>query len=417
MTSDTPRYQRDMLGYGPRTPDAVWPNGAKIAVQFVLNYEEGGENNILHGDPFSEAFLSEIFGATNWPNQRHMNIESLFEYGSRSGFWRIYRMMVKKQIPVTVFGVTTAMARSPTQVAAMLDADWEIASHGLKWIDYRNIPLNEEREHMQEAIVLHEMITGAKPTGWYTGRTSHNTVNLAAETELFRYISDVYCDDIPYWHTHNGHNQLLIPYTLDVNDMRFLSPIGISNVEEFYTYLKESFDTLYAEGKAGAPKMMSIGLHCRIIGRAGRIRGLEKFIDYIKTKKDVWIAKRIDIAEHWHNTHPKVEKLQPSTMSKSEFVAIFGSIYENSPWIANRAFEFELGPAHDCAEGMHNVLVRVFRSASDEERMNLLRAHPDLAGKLARARRLTKDSTIEQAHVGLDDLTDEERELFDRLNK
>ena len=410
------RYPRDMTGHGQHPPDAQWPNGARIAVQFVVNYEEGGENNVLHGDAGSEAFLSEIVGAAAWPGQRHWNMESIYEYGARAGFWRLHRLFTSKNIPVTVYGVATALARSPEQVAAMQSADWEIASHGLKWIEYKDYSETDEAADMAEAIRLHTEITGEPPRGWYTGRCSVNTVKLAAETGVFDYISDSYADDLPYWDRQSGRDQLIVPYTLDANDMRFATPQGFNSGEQFEAYLKDSFDTLYEEGKAGAPKMMSIGLHCRLIGRPGRIKALERFIKYAQQKNRVWFARRVDIARHWAETHPPDSRKRPSEMDQKAFVAAFGGVFEHSPWIAERAHRLELGPAHDSATGVHNALARVFRSASESERLGVLTAHPDLAGKLAAAKRLTEESTAEQASAGLDALTDAEHQRFTQMN-
>ncbi|MET0940855.1 MAG: allantoinase PuuE [Mesorhizobium sp.] len=416
------RYQRNMRGYGANPPDPKWPGGAHVCVQFVVNYEEGGENSILHGDAASEAFLSEIVGAQPWPGLRHWNMESIYEYGARAGFWRLHRMFTEARVPVTVYGVATALARSPDQVAAMQEADWEIASHGLKWIDYRDYTSDDERRDMEEAIRLHAEVTGERPAGWYTGRTSANTVRLTAAEGGFAYISDTYDDELPYWLDHDGHGnaippQLVIPYTLDANDMRFATPQGFNSGDQFFAYLKDSFDTLYAEGKAGRPRMMNIGLHCRLVGRPGRAAALQRFIDYVKGHDKVWLARRIDIAHHWREHHPyEPQSLRPSRLDETEFVARFGGIFEHSPWIAERAFKLELGPAHDTAGGLHNALCRVFRSASEKERLGVLTAHPDLAGKLAQARRLTDDSTKEQASAGLDALTDSERERFAALN-
>ena len=415
--SDTMRYERDMRGYGRNPPDPQWPGGAHVCVQFVVNYEEGGENCVLHGDAASEAFLSEIVGAAPWQGIRHWNMESIYEYGARAGFWRLHHMFTEAGVPVTCYGVATALARSPDQVAAMQEAGWEIASHGLKWIDYRDYSADDERHHMEEAIKLHREVTGERPTGWYTGRTSVNTVRLAAEEGGFDYVSDTYDDELPYWFEHDGRAQLIIPYTLDANDMRFATPQGFSSGDQFFAYLKDSFDTLYAEGKAGRPRMMNIGLHCRLVGRPGRAAALKRFIDYVKGHDKVWLARRIDIARHWKETHPfQPQAARPSRMDHDDFVARFGGIFEHSPWIAERAYELELGPAHDSAGGLHNALCRIFRAASDKERLGVLNAHPDLAGKLAAARRLTPESTKEQASAGLDALTDAERELFSKLN-
>lgn len=411
-----PTYPRDLQGYGPTPPDPKWPGGAKIAVQFVVNYEEGGENNILHGDAASEAFLSEIVGASAWPRQRHWNMESIYEYGARAGFWRLHRLFTGQGIPVTVYGVATALARSPAQVEAMQDAGWEIASHGLKWIEYKDHTAKSEAADMEEAIRLHTEVTGQRPFGWYTGRSSINTVELAADEGGFDYIADSYADDLPYWVEAGGRDQLIVPYTLDANDMRFATPQGFNAGDQFYAYLKDSFDALYAEGVAGQAKMMSVGLHCRLVGRPGRIEALRRFIEYAKGHADVWFARRIDIARHWAATHPPQPKERPSLMTEEQFVEDFGGIFEHSPWVAERAYEFEKGPAHDTAVGVHSLLCRAFRSASEDERIAVLNAHPDLAGKLAAAKRLTADSSAEQASAGLDALTDYERAEFTRLN-
>lgn len=410
------RYARDMRGYGASPPDARWPNDARIAVQFVVNYEEGGENNILHGDAASEAFLSEIVGAAQWPGQRHWNMESVYEYGARAGFWRLHRMFTAAGIPVTVYGVATAMARSPEQVAAMQDADWEIASHGYKWVEFKDISDADERAMLHAAIALHREVTGTRPRGWYLGRCSANTVRLVTEEGGFDYISDTYDDDLPYWHHHQGRDQLIIPYTLDVNDMRFATPQGFNSGDQFFAYLRDTFDTLYAEGRAGFAKMMSVGLHCRLIGRPGRAAALQRFIDYAQRHEGVWFARRIDIARHWAATHPPQRRERPSQMDAARFVECFGGVFEHSPWVAERAHALELGPAHDSAIGVHSALCRAFRAASDGERLAVLRAHPDLAGKFAQAKRLTADSTAEQASAGLDALHDDERARFEALN-
>lgn len=293
------QYQRDMIGYGANPPQAGWPGAARLAVQFVINYEEGGENNILHGDAASEAFLSEIVGAAAWPGQRHMNMESIYEYGSRAGFWRLHRMFTGRNFPVTVYGVATALARNPEIVSAMKDANWEIASHGLKWIEYKDYSKEEEREHLLQAIALHTSVVGERPLGWYTGRNSIHTRQLIMEEGGFLYDSDSYADDLPYWVAGPSKPHLVIPYTLDVNDMRFATPQGFNSGEQFFQYLKDSFDVLYAEGET-VPKMMSIGLHCRLAGRPGRAAALGKFLDYVGNYSDVWITRRVDIAKHWH---------------------------------------------------------------------------------------------------------------------
>jgi len=301
-------YPRDMLGYGQNPPHPMWPNNSRIALQFVINYEEGGENCILHGDPASETFLSEIIGATPYTDARHMSMESIYEYGSRAGFWRLHRLFTSMNIPVTIFGVAMALERNPEAVEAMLKADWEIASHGYRWIDYKNIPEDIEREHMAKAIDIHTRVTGSRPLGWYTGRTGVNTQRLVQEAGGFLYDADSYADDLPYWvKTPAGKPHLVVPYTLDTNDMRFASPQGFNSGEQFFSYLRDAFDVLYAEGEA-TPKMLSIGLHCRLIGRPGRIASLEKFIDYVNNHADVWLCRRIDIARHWHKHHPTNEK-------------------------------------------------------------------------------------------------------------
>ena len=300
MNSD---YPRDMIGYGRYCPDPRWPDEARVALQFVINYEEGGENNVLHGDAASEAFLSEIVGAQPYPGVRHANMESIYEYGSRAGFWRLHRLFTRRQIPVTVFAVAMAIERNPQAVEAMLESDWEIASHGYRWIDYQHISEKEEREHLEKAIEVHTRVTGSPPKGFYLGRTSPNTHRITCEHGHFVYTADSYADELPYWLTDYGKPQLVVPYTLDANDMRFATAQGFNSGEQFLDYLKASFDVLYEEG-ADAPKMMSIGLHCRLAGRPGRARALAKFLDYVLTKDKVWMARRIDIAEHWMVHHP-----------------------------------------------------------------------------------------------------------------
>lgn len=297
------KYPRDMIGYGRNPPHPKWPGGANVAVQFVINYEEGGENNILHGDAGSEAFLSEIVGAASWPGQRHMNMESIYEYGSRAGFWRLWRMFTERQMPVTVYGVAMAMERNPEAVAGMKEAGWEIASHGLRWIEYRDFSRDEEAEHMREAIRIHTEVTGERPLGWYTGRSSIHSVDLAIEEGGFLYTSDAYADDLPYWVEGPNGPHLIIPYTLDANDMRFATPQGFNSGDQFFAYLKDSFDVLYQEGEAGAPKMMSVGLHCRLVGRPGRAAALARFLDYVASHDKAWVPRRIDIARHWHEHH------------------------------------------------------------------------------------------------------------------
>jgi chitin deacetylase len=300
---DTP-YPRDLRGYGRSPPDPRWPGNAAIAVQFVINYEEGSENCILHGDAASEAFLSEITGAQPWPGLRHMNMESIYEYGARAGFWRLWRLFTERQIPVTVYGVAMALARGPEQVAAMREAGWEIASHGLRWIDYRDFTKDDERQHMREAIRLHTEATGERPIGWYSGRTSAHTLDLVLEDGGFVYTADSYADELPYWVKAPHGHQLIVPYTLDANDMRFAVAQGFGNGEQFFGYLKDSFDMLYAEGLAGAAKMLSVGLHCRLVGRPGRAAALARFLDYVRGYDRVWLATRLEIARHWQANHP-----------------------------------------------------------------------------------------------------------------
>ena len=403
-------YPRDLTGYGATPPSANWPGGARIAVQIVLNYEEGGENNILHGDAASEAFLSEIVGAAAWPGQRHANMESIYEYGARAGFWRLHRIL--NHLPVTVYGVATALARAPEQVKAMLEAGWEVASHGLKWVEHKDMPEAEERAQIAEAVRLHTEVIGSRPRGWYTGRSSENTIRLAAEEGGFKYIADSYADDVPYWLEFDEQDQLIVPYTLDCNDMRFATPQGFNSGTQFFEYLKATFDVLYAEGG----RMMSLGLHCRLVGRPGRAQALQDFIAYANSHEGVWFATREEVADHWAKENPAKRWARPSQMSETDFVTDFGSIFEHSPWIAERAYKLGLGVTHDNAAGVHSALCRMFRSASRDERLSVLIAHPDLAGKLAAAGRLTAESTSEQAGAGLDALTDEERETFQALN-
>jgi len=295
-------YPRDLIGYGRTPPDPAWPDGARIALQIVVNYEEGGESCILDGDPASEAFLSEIVGAVPLAGQRNMNMESIYEYGSRAGFWRLWRLFTRRGMLVTVFGVARALARNPEAVAAMQAAGWEIASHGLRWIDYQAVPVALERRHLAEAITLHREVTGERPLGWYTGRCSPSTLRLVVEEGGFLYTADSYADDLPYWVEVDGRRQLVVPYTLDANDMRFATAQGFNAGDQFERYLIDSFDALWAEG-AESPKMMSVGLHCRLIGRPGRIRALERFLDHVQAHEAVWVCRRLDIARHWHGRH------------------------------------------------------------------------------------------------------------------
>jgi putative urate catabolism protein len=296
-------YPRDLIGYAGSPPDPRWPGGARIALQFVVNYEEGGERSLVHGDPEGEAFLSEIVGAEPWQGQRHPNMESLYEYGSRAGFWRLHRLFTERGLPLTVFGVAAALMRNPEACAAMREAGWEVASHSLKWIDYRHFDRESERAHIRLALRLHEEAVGTPPLGWYTGRNSGHTLGLVMEETEVLYSADTYADELPYWIAGPRGPFLMVPYTLDANDMRFATPQGFNSGEQFYTYLKDSFDLLHAEGAAGSPKMMSVGLHCRLVGRPGRAAALARFLDYAMAQEGVWVATRLDIARHWHEHH------------------------------------------------------------------------------------------------------------------
>ena len=296
-------YPRNMIGYGASQPKVQWPNNARLALQIVLNYEEGGENNILHGDESSESFLSEIVGALPVKGARHINMESIYEYGSKRGFWRLYDVFTKKiGIPITIFGVAMALKRNNEICSAIKEANFEVASHGWRWIDYQFIDESIEREHMKLSVKAIEQIFGQRPLGWYTGRCSPNTRNLVVEEGGFLYDSDSYSDDLPYWENVNGKNHLIIPYTLDNNDMRFATNQGFNSGDQFFSYLKDSFDVLYEEGERN-PKMMSVGLHCRLIGRPGRIQSLIRFLEYVLKHKDVWVCRRIDIANHWKENY------------------------------------------------------------------------------------------------------------------
>ena len=301
--SNDKAYPRDLVGYGQRPPSAQWPAGARIAVQFVVNYEEGGENCVLHGDPASEAFLSEIVGAAPWPGQRHPSMESIYEYGSRVGVWRLLDLFARYEIPLTVFGVAMALERNPAVAEAAMAAGHEICSHGYRWIDYRDVPEDLEREHLERAIEIIRSLTGERPLGWYTGRTSERTRALVVEEGGFLYDADDYNDDLPFWTEVNGKSHLVVPYTLDNNDMRFATPQGFNSGDQFYSYLRDAFDVLYAEGEH-TPRMMSVGLHCRLVGRPGRLAALARFIEYTRRFDDVWYGRRIDIARHWRAVHP-----------------------------------------------------------------------------------------------------------------
>ena len=301
--SNDKAYPRDLVGYGQRPPLAQWPAGARIAVQFVVNYEEGGENCLLHGDPASEAFLSEIVGAAPWPGQRHPSMESIYEYGSRVGVWRLLDLFSRYEIPLTVFGVAMALERNPAVAEAAMAAGHEICSHGYRWIDYRDVPEDVERDHLERAIEIIRRLTGERPLGWYTGRTSERTRALVVEEGGFLYDADDYNDDLPFWTEVNGKSHLVVPYTLDNNDMRFATPQGFNSGDQFYSYLRDAFDVLYAEGEH-TPRMMSVGLHCRLVGRPGRLAALARFIEYTRRFDDVWYGRRIDIAHHWRALHP-----------------------------------------------------------------------------------------------------------------
>ena len=301
--SNDKAYPRDLVGYGQRPPPAQWPAGARIAVQFVVNYEEGGENCVLHGDPASEAFLSEIVGAAPWPGQRHPSMESIYEYGSRVGVWRLLDLFARYEIPLTIFGVAMALERNPAVAEAAMAAGHEICSHGYRWIDYRDVPEDVEREHLERAIEIIRSLTGERPLGWYTGRTSERTRALVVEEGGFLYDADDYNDDLPFWTQVNGKSHLVVPYTLDNNDMRFATPQGFNSGDQFYSYLRDAFDVLYAEGEH-TPRMMSVGLHCRLVGRPGRLAALARFIEHTRRFDDVWYSRRIDIARHWRAAHP-----------------------------------------------------------------------------------------------------------------
>jgi putative urate catabolism protein len=291
---------RDLVGYGATPPDPRWPGGARVAVQFVINYEEGAENTILNGDAGSEAFLSEMVGARSHAGARAMAMESLYEYGSRAGFWRLYRLFAARGVPVTVFGVATALAANPEAVAAMQAAGWEIASHGLRWIDYQDVPEAVERAHVAQAIALHTAVTGARPLGWYQGRTSPNTARIIAEEGGFLYDADSYADDLPYYDRRHGRAQLIMPYTLDANDMKMVAYNGFTDGEQLFGYLRDTFDMLLSEGG----RMMSVGLHGRVAGRPARAHAVARFLDHVRACPDAWIARRIDIARHWLEVHP-----------------------------------------------------------------------------------------------------------------
>lgn len=301
----TTPYPRDMVGHGRKPPYADWPGGARVAVQFVLNYEEGGENCILHGDPASEAFLSEIVGAAALPGVRHMNMESIYEYGGRVGVWRLMDLFERRKVPLTFFAVAMALERNPDVAKAAVAAGHEIANHGWRWIDYQHVPLETEREHLLRSIASIEAVTGARPLGMYTGRMSPNSRALYVEEGGFLYDSDSYTDELPYWVKVSGKDHLIVPYTLDANDMRFATAQGFNSGDQFFAYLRDSFDVLYAEG-GETPRMMSIGLHCRLVGRPGRFLALQRFLDHVQSHDKIWLCRRIDIARHWRERHPAI---------------------------------------------------------------------------------------------------------------
>ncbi|HTV74958.1 MAG TPA: allantoinase PuuE [Candidatus Acidoferrales bacterium] len=403
-------YPRDVVGYGAAVPHAKWPAQARIAVQFVLNYEEGGEACVLHGDAGSEVFLSEIIGAQSFP-MRHMSMESLYEYGSRAGFWRLLAEFQRRNVPLTVFGVAMALARNPQAVAAMVAGGHEIASHGWRWISYQNVDETTEREHIALAVQTITALTGSAPLGWYTGRDSPNTRRLVVEHGGFLYDADSYADDLPYWVDVAGRPHLVVPYTLDTNDMRFATAQGFNTGEQFYRYLCDAFDVLYREGEH-APKMLSIGLHCRLVGRPGRFGALQRFLDYVAGHDRVWLCRRVDIARHWYRTHPPALPAI-NMMERDAFTAVFAGIFEHSPWVAQRTWEQRPFAG---VEQLHAAMLTVVRDASPPERLALIRAHPELAAGRAKHAELTVDSQNEQASAGLDRCSESELALFARLN-
>ena len=400
----------------------------------MLNYEEGGERNILHGDKESEAFLSELVAAQPLQGERNLCMESLYEYGSRAGVWRILKLFKKFDIPLTVFAVAMAAQRNPALIRAMAAAGHEICSHGYRWIDYQHVSEAEERAHIFEAVRVLTEITGVHPLGWYTGRTGPNTRRLVIEAGGFLYDSDTYDDDLPYWEPTNSNNpsgkpHIVIPYTLDTNDMRFTQVQGFNSGDDFYTYLKDAFDVLYAEGLDGAPKMLSIGLHCRLIGRPARLAALQKFIEYAQGHAKVWFTRRVDIARHWQMTHPhpshtfsseanmsNFQTLTPATLSRAEFVAAFRDIYEHSPWVAERTFDAGLTDSANTIEHLHQCMSAQMLKADKALQLALINAHPDLAGKAAVRGELTEASTAEQSGAGIHLCSAVEFARFTELN-
>lgn len=400
----------------------------------MLNYEEGGERNILHGDKESEAFLSELVAAQPLAGARNLCMESLYEYGSRAGVWRILKLFKKFDIPLTVFAVAMAAQRNPELIRAMATAGHEICSHGYRWVDYQHVSEAEERAHIFESVRILTEITGVRPLGWYTGRTGPNTRRLVIEEGGFLYDSDTYDDDLPYWEPSNTNNpsgkaHVVIPYTLDTNDMRFTQAQGFNSGDDFYIYLKDAFDVLYAEAVDGAPKMLSIGLHCRLIGRPARLAALQRFIEYAKSQPQVWFARRIDIARHWQTTHPhptqksasehamsNFQTLTPTQLSRAEFVAAFSDIYEHSPWVAERSFDGDLDAQANSIEGLHSRMSAQMLGADKALQLALINAHPDLAGKAAVRGELTEASTAEQSGAGIHLCTAAEFARFTELN-
>lgn len=407
---------RDFIGYGRTIPHARWPRDARIAVQFVMNYEEGGENCILHGDRASEAFLSEIIGAQPWPGQRHMSMESIYEFGSRSGFWRLWRLFKSRSLPLTVFAVANAMVSNPEAVAAMKEADWEIACHGLKWIDYKDFTEAEERDHVSEAIRIHTECVGKRPLGFYQGRTSSHTLDVVMEEQGFLYSADSYADELPYWLEGPHGPQLLVPYTLDVNDMRFATAQGFNSGDQFFTYLKDSFDTLYAEG-AERPRMLSVGLHCRLAGRPGRTSSLARFLDHISRQEGVWITTRLDIARHWIRHHPPAGGYRPSRLPRALFMERFGGIFEHSPSVAARTHQAGISAANDTPSGLHEAFMRTIATLGRDETIALIKQHPELSGCEAIKGTLTDASVGEQNRLGFLTLTPDEHSRVSEVNR
>ncbi|NBW78498.1 MAG: allantoinase PuuE [Betaproteobacteria bacterium] len=423
--ADPKAYPRDLVGYGQDVPHALWPRGARIAVQFVLNYEEGAENNVLHGDPTSEQFLSEIVGAAAY-EARHMSMESIYEYGSRAGVWRLLREFDKRGWPLTVFGVSMALQRHPELTKAFVKLGHEIACHGWRWIHYQHMDEAMERKHLHKGLQVIQELTGQMPLGWYTGRDSPNTRRLVVEHGGLEYDADYYGDDLPFWtevQTSSGEVKphLVVPYTLDTNDMRFATPQGFNTGDHFFDYLKDSFDVLYAEGDPKGldrPKMLSVGMHCRLLGRPGRFRGLQKFLDYVQSHEQVWVCRRIDIARHWKQTHPfsrtpKFSISEVNTWTESELVRHLGAVFESSPWVAKNVASCR---PFDSVAGLHSAMVAAIEAAGQQAQLELIRAHPELAGKAAIRGELTEESTREQAGAGLSLCSPQEFEVLHRLN-